>query len=93
MTNAAVHSGVDRVDVFAERRGDTIEVFIRDTGVGFDTTTVATDRKGVAESIHARMRRAGGSAHIHSTPGEGTEVELSIRVLAAAKPFPTGEPT
>ncbi|MGI9605292.1 MAG: ATP-binding protein [Acidimicrobiales bacterium] len=78
MTNAARHSGVDRIDVYAERHNGTIDVFVRDTGVGFDPHTIDSDRKGVAESIVARMDRAGGSATISSAPGAGTEVELSM---------------
>ena len=78
MTNAARHSGAARIDVFAERHDGLVDVFVRDTGRGFDPTQVDRDRRGVAESIIARMRRAGGQAIIHSSPGEGTEVELSI---------------
>src|SRR6188472_4741810 len=33
---------------------------------------------GFAESIRGRLERAGGSASVVSTPGEGTEVELRI---------------
>ena len=36
------------------------------------------DRHGIAESIRGRLERAGGSASVVSTPGEGTEVELRI---------------
>ena len=32
---------------------------------------------GIADSIEARMQRAGGTATIVSAPGEGTEIELS----------------
>lgn len=78
MTNAAKHADVDRVDVFAERVGDRIDVFIRDTGIGFEPADVTVDRRGVAESILGRMTRAGGDARIHSTPGTGTEIELSL---------------
>jgi len=92
MANAAEHSGVDRIDVFAERRGDTIEVFVRDTGIGFDTAQVPTDRKGLAESIQARMRRAGGRAQVHSFPGEGTEIELVLPIPASAPRAPGGTP-
>lgn len=78
--NAARHSGTKQVDVYAERHDDRIEIFVRDTGVGFDPDQTAADRRGVAESIVGRMARAGGSAAIHSTPGEGTEVELVLPV-------------
>lgn len=78
MANAAVHSGVDRIDVFAERSAEAIEIFVRDTGVGFDPDDIDGDRHGVRDSILARMARAGGSAYIFSSPGEGTEVELRL---------------
>jgi signal transduction histidine kinase len=56
----------------------SVTVFVRDRGVGFDRADVATDRRGLEESIEARMDRAGGRATITSAPGEGTEVELTV---------------
>lgn len=82
MTNAAKHADVERIDVFAERRHDAIEVFIRDTGRGFDPHDVDPKRKGLSQSITARMTRAGGSAVIHSEIGLGTEVELALPIGA-----------
>lgn len=76
MTNAAKHAGVAQVDVYGERRDGGMEVFVRDTGCGFDTSSVGDDRHGLAGSIVARMHRAGGRATISSTVGGGTEVEL-----------------
>lgn len=78
VVNAAKHAGVDQIDVYVEVRPDVIEIFVRDTGVGFDPATIAGDRRGLRDSIRARMERLGGSAEIHSSPGEGTEVELSL---------------
>lgn len=74
--NAAVHSGAASVDVFAEVSPTAVEVFVRDTGRGFDPGAVPDDRRGVADSIVGRMERIGGSATIHTDPGDGTEVEL-----------------
>ncbi|MGI9017064.1 MAG: ATP-binding protein [Euzebya sp.] len=78
MVNAAKHSGGDRVDVFVEVEQDTVTVFIRDEGTGFDPTVVGTDRRGLSHSITDRMHRHGGKAMIVSQPGEGTEVELRL---------------
>ena len=81
--NAAKHSGAARIDVFAERLADRIEVFVRDTGKGFDPDTVPADRRGLAESVRGRMQRAGGRATVHSAPGTGTEVELILPLAPA----------
>jgi len=78
MTNAAKHSGAGTVDVYAEATASGVEIFVRDRGTGFDSGLVAADRQGVRSSIIGRMERHGGSASVRSTPGEGTEVRLSL---------------
>jgi signal transduction histidine kinase/phage shock protein PspC (stress-responsive transcriptional regulator) len=76
--NAAKHSGAERVSVYVEVEPAAITAFVRDEGSGFDPEAVAPDRRGIAESIHGRMERSGGKADVHSTSGEGTEVQLMI---------------
>jgi signal transduction histidine kinase len=76
--NAAKWSGADQVSVFAEVEADTVTVFVRDRGQGFDPTDVPDDRQGIAQSIRARVTRYGGTVDIRSAPGEGAEVALSM---------------
>ena len=76
----AKHAGTGKVDVYAEVSPESVEVFVKDRGVGFDPATIATDRHGVRGSIIDRMERHGGSAEVRSTPGEGTEVVLRMPV-------------
>jgi signal transduction histidine kinase/phage shock protein PspC (stress-responsive transcriptional regulator) len=64
------------ISVYAEVQGDHVEVFVRDRGPGFDLAAVPPDRRGLRESVLARMQRHGGRAAIHTRPGEGTEIEL-----------------
>jgi signal transduction histidine kinase/phage shock protein PspC (stress-responsive transcriptional regulator) len=78
MVNAAKFGGGSRVDVFAEASPDTIQVFVRDRGPGFDPAAVGDDRRGIRESVVGRMDRAGGRAAIRSSAAEGTEVELTL---------------
>ena len=78
MQNAAKFSGADEVSVYAEATAGGVSVFVRDRGTGFDRAQVPPDRHGLSESIEARMRRAGGTATIVSSPGDGTEVELAL---------------
>ena len=91
--NAAKHSGAKKVDVFAERYADRIEIFVRDTGTGFDPSAVSDDRRGIAESISGRMERAGGTANVYSEVGSGTEVELLLPLDADDDPHSTPHST
>jgi phage shock protein PspC (stress-responsive transcriptional regulator) len=79
LANAVRHAGSDApISLFAEVTEGHIEVFVRDRGQGFDPGAVPADRRGVRESIVGRMARHGGRAAVHSTPGQGTEVELVL---------------
>jgi signal transduction histidine kinase len=83
--NAAKWSGSPAVSVFAEVEPAQVSLFVRDRGRGFDPAKVPADRKGLSQSIHARMARRGGAAVVRSTPGEGTEVSLTMPRVAASK--------
>jgi signal transduction histidine kinase len=76
LANAARHAGGD-VTVYAEATSDTVEIFVRDRGRGFDPATVPAGRLGIRESIVGRMARAGGSATVTSGP-DGTEVQVRL---------------
>ncbi len=76
MANAAEHSGARTISVYVECTEDAVEAWVTDQGSGFDPDAVPDDRKGISESILARMTRAGGQANVISTPGEGSEVHL-----------------
>jgi signal transduction histidine kinase/phage shock protein PspC (stress-responsive transcriptional regulator) len=78
LVNAGRHAGVGTVSLYAEVEPETISVFVRDRGTGFDLTSVDGDRHGVSGSIIGRMQRHGGSADIRTAPGEGTEVRLQV---------------
>ncbi len=76
--NAAKWSGAEVVSLFAEVEAAEVALFVRDRGRGFDPAAVPADRRGLAESVHARVTRRGGSAAVRSAPGAGTEVSLSM---------------
>jgi signal transduction histidine kinase len=76
--NAAKWSGADQASVYAEVEADTVMLYVRDRGRGFDPDAVPEDRQGIAQSIRARVARFGGSAVVRSAPGEGAEVQLSM---------------
>jgi len=78
MVNAAKHAGVDELDVYAEVEPETVEVYVRDRGCGFDPDAVSDDRRGLAGSVRDRMARHGGRVRLRTAPGEGTEVGLVL---------------
>lgn len=78
LTNAARHSGADRVSVYSEVSRESTDIWISDQGAGFDPEVVAGDRHGITESIVGRMESNGGAATVSSAPGEGTEVHLRL---------------
>lgn len=78
LVNAAHHAGVDHVDVFVEADDTELTGFVRDTGRGFDRSSISADRRGISESIVGRVQRAGGTAVVLSQPEVGTEVEIRM---------------
>lgn len=79
MTNAAKHSGAERISLYLEAGEGRLEVYVTDQGKGFELAD-ASRHRGLANSIMGRMERAGGSAVIDSVPGEGTEVALRMEL-------------
>ena len=76
--NAAKWSGESQVSLYAEVEPGAVTIYVRDRGRGFDPDAVPGDRQGIARSIRARVARIGGTVAIRSSPGNGTEVELSL---------------
>ena len=76
LVNASKFAGPEPIALYAEVEDGHAEVFVRDRGPGFDPEAIDPDRRGVRDSIVARMERHGGRATVHSTPGQGTEIEL-----------------
>ena len=78
LVNAAKHSGVAAVSLYAEIEPEQVSVYVKDRGKGFDIDGIADDRQGVRGSIIGRVERHGGTVRVNSTPGVGTEVELRM---------------
>jgi signal transduction histidine kinase/phage shock protein PspC (stress-responsive transcriptional regulator) len=82
--NAAKWSGASVISLFAEVEPGSVSLVVRDRGKGFDPSLVSADRKGLAESVHGRMTRHGGTAVVTSGVGEGTKVSLTMPRSASA---------
>ncbi|MDN4483308.1 sensor histidine kinase [Demequina lignilytica] len=77
--NVLRHAGDDAAaHVSVDARPGAVRVTVRDSGAGFSTARISQRRLGIRVSIEQRMASVeGGSAHVTSTPGRGTTVELA----------------
>ncbi len=76
--NAARWSGAPLVSIYSEVDAEVVSLFVRDQGSGFDPDGVPADRQGIALSIRQRITQRGGSVTIKSTPGQGTDVQITM---------------
>jgi signal transduction histidine kinase/phage shock protein PspC (stress-responsive transcriptional regulator) len=92
LVNVGKHAGVDDASLYVEATPETVEAFVRDRGAGFDPASVPADRRGLRGSVHGRLRRLGGGAHVEATPGTGVEVELWVPRVVPARPVDAPDP-
>jgi signal transduction histidine kinase len=78
LRNTARHAPGAPANVFLNINGEGIELFVRDSGPGFEFTAVPAERRGLRDAIIGRMHLAGGTAVVESNPGEGTEIVLRL---------------
>lgn len=75
--NAVEHAGPGaRVTVFVDDTADATRISVRDTGAGFDPAAGAGGYG--MRSMRGRIEDLGGRFTITSSPGRGTEVEMSV---------------
>jgi signal transduction histidine kinase len=83
LDNVRRHAGEGaRVWILLEDEGGGVRVTVRDDGAGFAPGRLAeaesAGRLGVAQSMRGRIADLGGTTTVHSTPGQGTEVEFWV---------------
>lgn len=85
LVNAARHSRARSVSLFVEVEAERIAAFVRDQGSGFDATAIASDRRGILDSIEGRIAVVGGDVAITTSPGAGTEVRMEVPATAVSR--------
>jgi len=77
MTNSAKYSGTGHIDLYSAIEDGAIAIYVRDEGQGFDVDNVIAGH-GLEHSIRGRVTDVGGEVCIETSPGEGTEVKVSV---------------
>lgn len=83
LRNAFAHAGAGNIVVNIDIAPHEIQTEIIDDGRGFDVATVS--RQGSTNGLTGLRERAellGGTLHIHSSPGRGTDVTIWIPIKA-----------
>src|SRR5690606_39256093 len=87
LRNVISHAGATVAEVGLARTRDGAELTITDDGKGFDTAESKLRRGGLGLiSINERVRLAGGTVDIVSSPKRGTSVQVSIPMDDADAP-------
>jgi signal transduction histidine kinase len=92
LNNAAKHSGAKRAEVEMAFGADTLTVTIMDFGKGLKADNKEGASRGLGLiAMRERASIVGGDLDIHSTPGAGTTVVLTIPLQQTEAMAPTAE--
>ncbi len=93
LTNVARHARAKKVVVGLKHDGSTLELLVRDDGVGFDAGAALNRATGLGlHGMRERVALLGGSVEIESRRGQGTIVRARIPAGIAAPPPTNPEP-
>ncbi|MDZ4201808.1 MAG: histidine kinase [Gallionella sp.] len=78
LNNIQKHAEATLVDVEIVKGEDHLELIVSDNGKGFENSARNKPRSFGLRGIQERVAHLGGEARIHSTPGGGTQIAVSI---------------
>jgi signal transduction histidine kinase len=81
--NAAKHSGAQLVSVRLGGNGEELVLTIADDGRGFDANVIQGKGLGLI-SMRERLDPLGGALTIHTRPGRGTRLEITVPIHPAS---------
>ena len=87
LLNVSMHARATRASIVLTRQVNgrraldhTVTCSVRDNGIGFDVSRLATLSGGALKSLQIRFGAIGGTVALVSTHGEGTEVRATVPV-------------
>lgn len=83
INNIIKHSKATEASVFLLYTNNTLNVVIKDNGVGFDVSKISPSSGIGLSQIKARIENLGGEFVIKSSPNSGTEISFKTPVINA----------
>jgi len=84
LQNAIKYSRATAISVHLQGTGDELTLRVADNGIGFDVDQAWSRGLGLV-SMTERLDAVGGSLVVHSKPGAGTEISVSVPMPARAE--------
>ena len=78
LANGFRHGGSAHQRVDVSTADGQLNVTVSDNGAGFDPRAMPTDGHVGLEGMQERVEILGGSFHLHSRPGHGTVITVSM---------------
>ena len=85
LTNVARHAHANQVDVWLDKRSETLTLKIHDDGKGVTTQELSGNRSLGILGMKERALLLGGQLSIRGIPGRGTTIEVRIPAAGAAE--------
>lgn len=79
LNNALKHAKANSVIVRINIVKEQVELIVEDNGIGFDPDTIDRSEGMGVPSMKERVKRLGGTMHIHSAPGQGTSIIIRMK--------------
>jgi NarL family two-component system sensor histidine kinase YdfH len=83
LTNIARHAQARRAAVTLRPIDQSLNVEVRDDGVGFDPAQIGAGHYGLI-GLRERARLIGGTLNIESAPGQGTALKVQLPLVAGS---------
>jgi two-component system, NarL family, sensor histidine kinase YdfH len=81
LTNIARHAQAQHAVVSLSSRDHSLDIEVRDDGVGFDPAQIGAGHYGLI-GLRERARLIGGTLNIGSAPGQGTTLKVRLPLVA-----------
>ena len=76
--NAVRHSRATELHLSLSQTAKSCEARLRDNGVGFTVAAAEGSNHYGLKGMKERMRKVGGVLNLHTVPGQGTEIHISV---------------